>query len=218
MAAILVDYENVQQHNGLKGLKYLKPCDKLYLFYSNTCNMIRGDELEEIKRSRCFFKSYKLVNSGKNALDFYIATKCGMEYQNNETQFVIVSNDKGFHAVQDFIHVQDGKTRVIRSCNIELGLAQLEDFENVGRAKEIQANMGLVDIEQECLRMEAKCEAIHSVISALMDTKYESNTAKIVSFIEASNEVSKKQLYIRSLHEFGMKDGLELYQMLKNAI
>ena len=41
MAAILVDYENVNGSNGLKGADALCADDTLIIFYSNCCGKIR---------------------------------------------------------------------------------------------------------------------------------------------------------------------------------
>ena len=94
MAAILVDYENVYASNGLKGVEYLRDTDTLYIFYSQCCGKIRYDHMEAIESSGCDFRTYKLVKTGKNALDFYIASECGAICQKGETQIAIISNDK----------------------------------------------------------------------------------------------------------------------------
>ena len=72
MASILVDYENVNGSNGLKGADALCADDTLIIFYSNCCGKIRCDYLQNIKDSGCEFRVVKLKGSGKNALDFYI--------------------------------------------------------------------------------------------------------------------------------------------------
>lgn len=96
MAAILVDYENVNGSNGLKGADALCANDTLIIFYSNCCGKIRYDYLQDIKDSGCEFKAVKLKGSGKNALDFYIAAECGIISERGEKQIGIISNDKGF--------------------------------------------------------------------------------------------------------------------------
>lgn len=74
MAAILVDYENVFVSNGLKGVDALSEDDTLIIFYSDSCRKIRREFMQSINNSGCEFRILKLKNSGKNALDFYIAT------------------------------------------------------------------------------------------------------------------------------------------------
>lgn len=59
--------------------------------------------LEEIEKSGCTFDTCKLVNMGKNGLDFYIATRVGEFYGGgHEDQVAIISKDQGFHAVRDY--------------------------------------------------------------------------------------------------------------------
>ena len=60
MAAILVDYENVNGSNGLKGADALCADDTLIIFYSNCCGKIRCDYLQDIKDSGCEFRVVKL--------------------------------------------------------------------------------------------------------------------------------------------------------------
>ena len=69
---ILVDYENVTNHNGLKGLEYVNDKDILIIFYSAACKSIRKGDVTLIEQSGCKWSTYKLQAPGKNALDFYI--------------------------------------------------------------------------------------------------------------------------------------------------
>lgn len=78
MPTILVDYENVNGSNGLKGADVLRSDDILIIFYSGSCGKIRYDYMQEIKESGCEFRIVKLKGKGKNALDFYIAAECGI--------------------------------------------------------------------------------------------------------------------------------------------
>lgn len=109
MASVLIDYENVGQTSGLKGVEYLTVRDTLIIFFSQACRKIRAEYMDAIEKSGCKFRTCKLVKPGKNALDFYIAAECGILNQNGETQIVIVSNDKGFSAIPDFFSVRQEK-------------------------------------------------------------------------------------------------------------
>ena len=53
MPTILVDYENVNGSNGLKGTDVLCRDDTLIIFYSKNCGKIRYDYIQEIKESGC---------------------------------------------------------------------------------------------------------------------------------------------------------------------
>lgn len=68
MPTILVDYENVNGSNGLKGADILNSEDTLIIFYSGCCEKIRYDYMQEIKESGCEFRVIKLKGKGKKAL------------------------------------------------------------------------------------------------------------------------------------------------------
>ena len=59
MPTILVDYENVNGSNGLKGTDVLCRDDTLIIFYSKNCGKIRYDYIQEIKESGCEFRVIK---------------------------------------------------------------------------------------------------------------------------------------------------------------
>lgn len=78
MAAILVDYENVCFVGGLSGVEYLTKDDTLYIFYSEACMKIKKSDFDVITASGCNFQIVKLRRQGRNELDFYIASECGV--------------------------------------------------------------------------------------------------------------------------------------------
>lgn len=161
MATIFIDYENVCMSAGLKGVKYLDADDKLIIFYSKDCEKIRKEYLDDILESKCRFEIVKLVQKGKNALDFYIATKVGMEIQSGERFILIVSRDKGFAAVQDFItssFLQNEFGRVAISSNIENGLLLLNDPDDKDRRYRITKKLSRCDLAVEFARIEARKE------------------------------------------------------------
>lgn len=220
MAIILVDYENVSLSGGLRGVEYLNKSDKLYVFYSDVCKTVRNKYFDEIKQSKCEFKIQKLVNPGKNALDFYIATRLGMEYQRGERQIVIVSKDKGFSAILDCIYAIPSTTerKIVRCASIEEGLLLLTDQGNEYRRKIIAQKNGLVDIAEAQAYVQARADLREELEKALMGTKFEKESAKIIEFIDSDIKPSKKKIYSNSLHEFGLQEGLELYRILKEVV
>ena len=188
MAAILVDYENVGNANGLRGVDVLQETDTLVIFYSGCCGKIRYDYMQEIKYSGCRFKVVKLKEAGKNALDFYIASECGGLRERGEKQIAIISNDKGFQAVIDFFQMdaETKKVQVVRAGNIETALTFLP-----------------------CQRR---------IRELLQGTAYTERTAEIIDFIDERKNCEKKEWYTGSLHRFGRKDGTVIYRLLKNGI
>ena len=102
----LVDFENVKS-NGLRGADYLDKNDYLTLFFSAAAHSCEKRYLEAIEQSGCAFDTCKLVKTGKNGLDFYIATRIGEFYGNgHDDRVAIISKDQGFHAVRDYWDVR----------------------------------------------------------------------------------------------------------------
>ena len=155
MAAILVDYENVNGSNGLKGADALCADDTLIIFYSNCCGKIRCDYLQDIKDSGCEFRVVKLKGSGKNALDFYIAAECGIISERGEKKIGIISNDKGFQAVIDFFCVNRdaAKPQVVKAGNIENAFTLFNSSRDIWRRKMLQNRMSTLDLAAAFLRM-----------------------------------------------------------------
>ena len=89
----LVDYENVSKA-GMKGSSFLDERDQIVIFYSEARKNAERRILEDITSSGCVFEVCKLCRTGKNALDFYIASRLGEMIGNGyEGISVIVSSD-----------------------------------------------------------------------------------------------------------------------------
>lgn len=220
MAAILVDYENVSTTDGLKGAEYLNENDTLIIFYSQCCEKIRAEYIEQIEKSQCEFKTYKLVRTGKNALDFYIAAECGILGSRGEKQISIISKDKGFGAVSDFFQIQeevDGVT-VRAASNIENALAALNAPEDEARKKLIKEKMRTLSIDTEQARIKEYRTFVEKITKAFEGTEYEAKTDKIIRFMEEQDVKTPGFLYTGSMHEFGREDGRAIYQVLKQVV
>ena len=72
----LIDYENVS-NPGMKGSEYLDSEDYVILFYSDAKKHVERRVLDALTSSGCTYEICKLCKTGKNALDFYIASKLG---------------------------------------------------------------------------------------------------------------------------------------------
>lgn len=220
MAAILVDYENVSATDGLKGAEYLEEKDTLIIFYSRCCEKIRAEYIEQIENSKCRFLTYKLVRAGKNALDFYIAAECGILSIGGETQICIISKDKGFSAVSDFFGLRKTpeNVTVCVASNIENALQTLTAPEDAERRMMIKEKAKPLSIDAELARIREHRVFVDNIIKAFEGTAYESKTNTILSFVEARDVKKHRLLYTGALHEFGRKDGGEIYRKLKNVI
>ena len=173
MPTILVDYENVNGSNGLKGTDVLCRDDTLIIFYSKNCGKIRYDYMQEIKESGCEFRVIKLKGTGKNALDFYIAAECGIISERGENEIAIISNDKGFQAVIDFFgadqnanQIQIVKAGNIRKCTYIISMhpeVQREEKKNT------EIEKLLLDLSAESARIEESNKNKKEIENILME-------------------------------------------------
>ena len=76
MIHFMIDFENTRS-KGLQGAEYLQPDDFVTIFYSQFCMKIERRRFRQLKESGCSFRLCKLQKTGKNALDFYIASHIG---------------------------------------------------------------------------------------------------------------------------------------------
>lgn len=79
--------------------------------------------LTNVTASGCIFEIYKLNKAGKNALDFYIASRLGeLIGEGYKKTVVIVSNDSEFRAVQDYWEKRENtKKKVLYHLFINTG-------------------------------------------------------------------------------------------------
>ena len=119
----LVDFENVKS-NGLKGSEYLLSEDSIELFFSEATPTIANGIFEQIKKSGCKLRVYKLQNPRKNALDFYITSRLGeLIGDGYQEPIAIISNDKDYKSVQDYWReCSDAKRRILLSSTITAGI------------------------------------------------------------------------------------------------
>lgn len=219
MAAFLVDYENVSGHAGLKGAEFLNENDRIIIFYSNTCQSIRKDEMDAILYSGCEFEVYKLVQAYKNGLDFYIAAESGALAENGETQIAIISNDKGFNAVVDFLKMKYGSEGLwaCKAPSIEKAITALNDPGDEVRRAQLHNRMSTLDLGQEYARYEEKNILRRKIKNALAGTDYEEKTTEIIRYISDHEAAPRKELYTGSLHSFGRADGTAIYRILRDV-
>ena len=103
MNYFLVDYENVRT-DGIKDLKGVQEGDAMVVFYSENCKSITLDVLDSIIALKLKYSSFKVKVGTKNALDFQLTSYLGylIGQGGMDTNYYIVSDDKGFEVVADF--------------------------------------------------------------------------------------------------------------------
>ena len=209
----LIDYENVG-NAGMKGSDYLNAQDHVIVFYSEARTHMEQRALENITASGCTFEICKLCKTGKNALDFYIASRLGeLVSEGHEGIAVVVSNDSGFQAVRDYweqraIH----KRRIVLSACIEDGIVSGSEINErtveLRRLREKLAIGSYYSTYAERMRTKA-------VLSKLFEgTPYKDRIEEIQNMLEGK-EKSSKVIYLSSLRSFGRKGGLEIYHKIK---
>ena len=137
MIHFMVDLENTGSR-GLQGVEYLESDDRITIFYSQSCLKIERGKLQQIAEAGSKLSICRLQNVGKNALDFYIASRIGEVYgKGYEGLTAIVSNDKGFKAIQDYWqNCALLQRRIILKPDIEQSI--LSSNENSDRRRTIQ--------------------------------------------------------------------------------
>lgn len=208
----LVDFENVRS-NGLRGAEYLDKNDYLTLFFSSAAHSCENRYLEEIEQSGCVFDTCKLVKTGKNGLDFYIATRVGEFYGNgHDDRVAIISKDLGFHAVRDYWDMRlPSNKKMILSPSIERSLIASND--NSERVKRLKNKLNGVDINVFQAKYEER-KRLQEVLKQIFGgTMYADRLSEIQDLLESGE--NKKIIYLSSLHRFGRKQGLEVYDRLK---
>lgn len=208
----LVDFENVRS-NGLRGVDYLDKDDYLTLFFSAAAHSCENRYLEEIEKSGCAFDTCKLVQTGKNGLDFYIATRVGEFYGNGHNdRIAIISKDQGYQAVRDYWDVRlPSNKKIILSPSIERSLIASND--NSARVKRLKSKLAGVEIEVFQAKYEER-KRLQKILENLFgETAFADRMNEIQEMVEIGK--SKKIIYLDSLHRFGKKQGLEIYDHLK---
>jgi len=221
MAVIMVDYENVGAAHGMHGVEYLTKRDTLYIFYSQCCAKIRADDLYAIRESGCQFYAYKLLNVGKNALDFYIATQVGACFEKNRgVNIAIISNDKGFSAVADFCKVKEEFREgcVVTASNIATGLMNLNDPNDKKRRAALAYKAKMLDLGEEYVKFSQQNEFRMKLRAAFAGTCYEGLTEQIMELVQGDTPESLRALYMDALRRFGRTEGRAIYHILKQIV
>lgn len=154
MIHFMIDFENVKS-GGLAGSEYLCAYDRMTIFYSVCCQYIESKRMRQIRDAGCELDICRVQNNGKNALDFYIASKIGELYGSGyKGDIAIVSNDKGFRAVQEYWSGSFEDRKIVLKPNLEQCI--LFSGESSVRRRLIQDKRKKVHIESEFQKYQEK--------------------------------------------------------------
>lgn len=208
----LIDYENVNSA-GLAGSHELLPGDHLLLFYSQVTPNCEQGYLDAIEKSGCELEICKLVKKGKNALDFYIATRLGELYGSGcSEQAAIISKDNGFQALRDYWNKRLGTGhKLVLAASVEKAIAL--SAENSDRATRIRKGLTSTKIELFYAGYQERCKLRTRLEQLFHDTPYSEKIIDIQDLLEKNT--GRKIIYLDSLKRFGKRNGLEIYRKLK---
>lgn len=210
-----IDYENVG-NNGMKGSEYLSEGDIVELFFSDAGPTISQGIFENMENAKCRLLICKLQNQRKNALDFYIATRLGeMIGGGYQESIAIISNDKGFKAVQEYWReCSEPKRRILLAGTITEGIIAANRADE--RTRMLRHQEKIVNIEVEYARYEEARRIRKLLEEQFHDTEYAAHLEKIEEVYKHRD--NKKVLYLDSLKCFGRKDGVQIYNRMKQII
>lgn len=212
MIHFVIDFENVSSL-GLLGSEYLYSDDSVTIFYSSVCLKIETGKMNQILQSGCNFDICKLQKTGKNALDFYIASRVGEIYGSGYPGNVaIVSKDKGFCAVQEYWRNASPRRNVVLRSDIEQCIVSSGEVSE--RSRLIQGKKKLIDLESEYQKYQERKRIQKEVEELFANSDYITKAEPIIDIIQTKE--SPKTMYLKTLKKFGKKDGLQIYNKIKN--
>lgn len=193
----LVDFENVRTA-GIKDLKGVQKGDAMIVFYSENCKNITLDILDSIISLKLKYNSFKVKVGSKNALDFQLTSYLGYligQYGMN-TNYYIVSDDKGFEVVADFWKEQ----------NISVSCISLKESVAVTTKKEVKKT------EPKKRKVSSKDLATLDEIKTLVGKDNEPNEV-----LKIFNQYKTKQAICNGMtkHFKDSKKAGEIYKKLK---
>lgn len=210
----MIDFENVLAR-GLQGCEYMNERDKITIFYSQACAQIENRWLQAILATGADLDICKLQKTGKNALDFYIASRIGEEYGEGFSGVIaIVSNDKGFQAVRGYWKYRSEARQIILKSDIEQCILAMGEKND--RNKMIQNNRRKVSLEVEFEKYKERKRIKEAVKEVLAETEYVDNLVPIIDMLQLKS--TQKVLYLDTLKKYGRKDGLNIYKRIKEVV
>ena len=211
----LIDHENVS-NNGYKGSEFLLPEDTVEIFYSNSSRNIMSGLFKDMEQARCNIKICKLYQTRKNALDFYITSRLGELVGNGfDGNIAIVSGDQGFKSVQEYwANVNLNKKKVYLVPTIADAIVCAGEVN--ARTKILRERMKSISIENEYAKYEEKNRIRKILMEKFQDTNLFDKVDQIEKVFE--NSSSKKIVYLDSLKRFGKREGLFVYQCIKDLV
>ncbi len=211
MSTYLVDYENVNEI-GLEGIHQLNEADKVFVFYSARIKTIPLERSIELIRSKAKIEFIEIHKTGKNYLDFQLATYLGFLVGKGEKESVyIISKDTGFNSVVDF-----WKERNINIFQrVAIGEKKQEVKNQVKQVQMKQEQMKQEQMKQEQASKDLSEPYRKKVREAVKNLKL--SPSGYTSIYKAIVECSDKQKLNNALiKSFNSENGAIIYGTIKN--
>ncbi len=125
----LVDIENVGK-SFLNGIDRLTVEDTLIICNNTIAHKEFSPAiLDGLTRTKATIRKFYIHNACKNAMDFELVIELGflIAENGNHAQYYVVSNDKGFDVVNDYIKNKGLKTIVKRISSLDVYFKEEED-------------------------------------------------------------------------------------------
>lgn len=217
MFHFMIDFENTRSR-GLQGGEYLSPDDHVTIFYSQSCLKVEKGKLQQIVDAGSGLDICRLQKIGKNAMDFYIASRIGELFGSGYLGTVaIVSNDKGFNAVKDYWSgCAKPSRKVVLQPDIEhcIGCSNEDSARRAG----IQGKLQEVNLEAQFGLYKEQFRTRRELVDCFADTAYQDLLGQIINVVEAGKGHGRRELYLDTVKRFGKKKGLDIYTRIKQSI
>ena len=217
MVHFMIDLENTRSR-GLQGAEYLSPDDHVTIFYSQSCMKVEKGRLQQIVDAGSALDICRLQRIGKNAMDFYIATRIGELFGSGyQGTVAIVSSDKGYSAVVDYWRCCAKPARkVVLQPDIErcIGCSNEDSARRVG----IQGKLQEVNLETQIGLYKEQFRTRRELVDRFANTDYQELLGQIINVVEAGKGHGRRELYLDTVKRFGKKKGLDIYTKIKQSI
>lgn len=201
----LIDFENVNER-GLTNVPY-QPDDHVYLLYTRNASKVSLDVLSLVDAKLKFIR----VTAGKQSLDMHLVSYLGYLLHENgkDAAFYIVSNDVGFDGV-----VQFWKRKGFQISRREI------PAETPAQKQEPQAQPQQEQPVQES-SIPASTVLNNKIIGLYSKAKIDSKIAGSIASMVVKNiglKDGKAIIYRGIVKQFGQKEGLKYYNIIKKEI
>ena len=145
---IILAYVNIGSL-GLTGIDKITSKDTVCLFYSEKAHTIDLEAIEMFKNTKATIKYIKVKKTAPNYADFQIATLTGIILgKNSEEKVAIISNDKGYVAVIDYLK-NDCVTGTNRIIELAPSIADIKRSNRKLENSDIKQNHNFYDINDK---------------------------------------------------------------------